>query len=85
MEREVGVHGFHGILEIFVRAACRHLRGLGGRAHCAGERFCAYKLAGVMRLEVSVEISATRKSSGGASFCVRKRNSAAISVRFLMF
>ncbi len=66
-------------------AACRNLRGLGGRAHCAGERFCADKLARVMRLEVSVEISATRNSSGGASFCVRKRKSAAISVRFLMF
>jgi hypothetical protein len=39
-----------------------------------------------MRVEVSVAIAATQNSSGrGASFCVRKRKSAAISVRFLMF
>ena len=68
-------------------AACSILRGIGCRAHCAGERICAAKLAVVMRVEVSVAIAATRNSSGrGASFCVRKRESGAIiSVRFLMF
>ena len=67
-------------------ASCSILRGIGCRAHCAGERICAAKLAVVMRVEVSVAIAATRNSSGrGASFCVRKRKSAAISVRFLMF
>ena len=67
-------------------ASCSILRGIGCRAHCAGERICAAKLAVVMRVEVSVAIAATRNSSGrGASFCVRKRNSVAICVRFLMF
>ena len=67
-------------------AACSILRGIGCRAHCAGERICAAKLAVVMRIEVSVAIAAALNSSGrGASFCVRKRKSAAISVRFLMF
>ena len=40
------------------------LRGIECRAHCAGERVCADKLALVMRVEVSVAIAATRNSSG---------------------
>ena len=67
-------------------AACSILRGIECRAYCAGERVCVGKLAVVMRVEVSVVIAATQNSSGrGASFCVRKRKSAAINVRFLMF
>ena len=65
---------------------CSILRGIDCRAHCAGERVCVGKLAVVMRVDVSVAIAATQNSSGrGASFFVRKRKSAAISVRFLMF
>ena len=66
--------------------ACSIMRGIECRAHCAGERVCADKLVVVMRVDVSVAIAATRNSSGrGASFCVRKRKSAVISMRFLMF
>jgi hypothetical protein len=54
--------------------------------HASSKLVVAGKLVVVMRVEVSVAIAATRNSSGrGASFCVRKRKSAAISVRFLMF
>ena len=67
-------------------AAYSILRGTEYRTPCAGERFCANKLVVVMRVDASVAIAATRNSSGrGASFCVRKRKSAAISVRFLVF
>ncbi len=64
---------------------CSILRGIECRAHCAGERVCVGKLSVVTRVEVSVAIAATQNSSGrGALFCVRKRKSGAISVRFLM-
>ena len=54
--------------------------------HASSKLVVAGKLVVVMRVEVSVAIAATRNSSErGASFCVRKRKSAAISVRFLMF
>ena len=54
--------------------------------HASSKLVVAGKLVVVMRVEVSLAIAATRNSSGrGASFCVRKRKSAAISVRFLMF
>ena len=67
-------------------AACSIVRGIECRAHCAGEKVCAYKLVVVMRVEVSVAIAASRNSSGrGASFSVRKGKLAPISVRFLMF
>ncbi len=67
-------------------AACNILRGIECRARCAGERVCANKLALVMRVEASLAIAATRNSSGRcASFCVRKRKPAAISVRSRMF
>jgi len=43
-------------------------------ARCAEDRDCAEKLVGVMRVEMSVAIAATRNSSGrGASFYVRKK------------
>jgi hypothetical protein len=67
-------------------AACSIMRGIEHRAHCARERVCADKAVGVMRVEVSVAITATRNSSGRAvSFCVREKLSAAISVRFSVF
>ena len=67
-------------------AACGIRRGIECRAHCAGERGCANKLGGVMRVEVNVAIAATRNSLGrGASFCVRKRKSGSNTVRFRVF
>ncbi len=67
-------------------AACSITKGIECRAHCARKRVCADKAVGIMRVEVSVAIAATRNSSGRAvSFSVREKISAAISVRYSVF